>query len=86
MRETFSLEDILKTKIEKLPDLPKVDYEYQAICLEMEEQFGRSKLLWTLPHRVGYTNQLMRYALKECKTRKVDNLHYFIAIIKNKIK
>jgi len=86
MRETFSIEEILKNKFQQVEVAPKVEYEYQDICLQMEEYFGKKKLIWALPHRVGYTNQLMRYALKECTTRKVNNLNYFIAIIKNKIK
>lgn len=84
--ETFSIEAILKKKFEKKEKTPVVEYEYQDICLQMEEFFGKKKLIWALPHRIGYTNHLMRYALKECITRKKNNLNYFIAIIENKIK
>ena len=84
--ETFSIEEILKKKFQSQEKTPKVEYEYQDLCLQLEEYFGKKKLIWALPHRVGYTNQLMRYSLKECQTRNIKNLNYFIAIINNKIK
>lgn len=82
--EVFGLESLLKKRFENVKDLPKVDYEYQAICLELEEYFGKKKLIWSLPYRKGFTNHMMRYALKECQSRGKPFLGYFIKIITNK--
>ena len=82
--ETYGLGGIIKERFSNVKELPKVEHEYQAICLELEEYFGKKKLIWSLPHRKGFTNPLMRYALKECKTRNKPFLNYFITIINNK--
>ena len=65
---------------------PVIEYEYQAICLDCEEYLGKSKRIWAIAHKSGVTNHLMRYALKECITRKKPFVNYFLTIINNKIK
>lgn len=64
---------------------PQIDHEFQAVCLECEEFFGKSDIIWTLPYKKGVTENLIRYALKECKTRDKP-LPYFLKIIHNKKK
>ena len=64
---------------------PVIEYEFQEICLECEAYFGKSNRIWSIPHRVGVTNPLMRHALKECKTRNKPFLNYFIKIITNHV-
>lgn len=82
--EVFSLESILKARFANVNNLPKVEHEFQDICLQCEEYFGKKKVIWTLPYRKGFTNNMMRDALKECKTRNKPFLGYFIKIILNK--
>jgi hypothetical protein len=82
--EVFSLESILKAKFANVQDQPKVEHEFQDICLQLEEYFGKKKVIWSLPYRKGFTNNTMRDALKECKTRNKPFLAYFIKIILNK--
>ncbi len=84
--ETFNIGELLTKKFASIETLPKVEHEFQEICLELEEYFGKKKIIWSLPYRKGYTNHLMRYALKECKTRDKPFINYFIVIINNKIK
>ena len=60
----------------------KIDYSYQELGIEIEDYF-KTKRGWALFHKVGHTEALMRYALKECKTRGISNINYFITIINN---
>lgn len=83
--ETFNIGELLTKKFASIETLPKVEHEFQEICLELEEYFGKKKIIWSLPYRKGYTNHLMRYALKETRIRGIKNLGYFIKIINNKI-
>jgi len=73
---------------------PKIDYEYQALGLEMQEFFPRFvkntkgedvdqwKRIWTLFWKVGYTERKIRYAFKECVTRGKPSVSYLEAIIR----
>ena len=65
--------------------VPEIKWEYQSICLDCEKFFGKDKKIWIQPHRVGVTENLMRYSLKECITRKKPFINYFISIINNQI-
>lgn len=65
---------------------PKIEYEFQAVCLECEDFFGKNPLIWMQPHRKGVTENMMRYALKECITRDKKIVGYFVKILSNKIK
>ncbi len=83
----MNIEDILKAKYSNLkPSEQKIDYSFQELGIEIETYFGKSKRIWAMFHKVGYTESLMRYALKECQNRGVTNLNYFEAIIRNKLK
>ena len=66
--------------------VPKVEYEYQALGVECEEYFGKDERIWMQFSRKGVTENLIRYALKECKTRNKPFVPYFLKIINNKIK
>ena len=63
-----------------------ISFEFQEICLQLEEYFGKEKIIWILPHQVGVTNNLLRYALKECKQRDKPFIKYFLKIITNQLK
>lgn len=67
-------------------DAPKIEWEFQAVCLECEEFFGKNAVIWTLPWKKGVTENLLRYALKECKTRQKPFVRYFLKIVNNKLK
>lgn len=81
--ETFNIQDILKKKLEK--PKKKIDFEFQDVCLQCEEFFGKNKLIWTQPYRKGVDENLLRYALKECMTRKKPFIGYFLKIVNNKL-
>lgn len=66
--------------------VPKVEYEFQDICLQYQEYFGNNTTIWTLPYKKGCTESLMRYALKESKQRDKPFLNYAIKIINNQLK
>lgn len=66
--------------------VPKINHEFQALGIECEEYFGKSPRIWQQFYRVGVTENLIRYALKECKTRNKPFVGYFIKIISNQIK
>lgn len=82
--ETFNIKEIILKRLEEKPK-HKIEYSYQELGIELEEYF-KSKRVWGMFHKVGYTEPLMRYAFKECKTRNINNVNYFEAIIKNKLK
>lgn len=84
--EKFNIADILQKRAVK--PLKKVDYEYQALGLEMQEWFPKKdwKVVWAIFHRKGFTERLIRDAFLECKKRNVKGIGYLITIINNKIK
>lgn len=83
----MTIEEILKTKYSNFQHSErKIEYSYQSLGLELEEYFGKSSRIWAMFTKVGYTEHLMRFSLKECMTRGVKNLNYFEAIIRNKLK
>lgn len=63
----------------------KIDHSFQELGIELEEYFGKSSRIWAMFYKKGYTEHLMRYAMKECKQREIKNLNYFEKIIKNKL-
>lgn len=83
----MTIEEILKAKYSNFqPSERKIEHSYQSLGLELEEYFGKSSRIWAMFTKVGYTEHLMRFAMKECVTRGVKNLNYFEAIIRNKLK
>ena len=64
---------------------PKIEYEHQVICLDLEECFGKehSKLIWSLPWRKNVTENILRDSFKICKQQGKD-IKYFLGIIRNK--
>lgn len=63
----------------------RIDYEFQSICLECEEYFGKNNVIWTLPYKSKCTENIIRDSLKICKLKNKD-FKYFLGIIRNKIK
>lgn len=58
----------------------KHKYEFQEICEELEPIYG--KLIWTLPHKIGFTEYKIRKAHEIAKSRGIDKINYLIGIIK----
>lgn len=64
---------------------PKIDYEFQALGLEMQEFFLEKEWprIWMLFCNKGVTEQKVRHAFKECVRRDKKSVSYLVAIIKN---
>lgn len=59
---------------------PKVDYEFQALGLELEPIYG--KLVWTLFHKKNVTEDVVRRAHEIAKKRNIQKYAYLLGIIK----
>lgn len=82
----MNIEEILKAKYSNFtPSEKRIEYSYQELGIEIENYFGKSSRIWAMFHKKGYTEHLMRFALKECTNRSIKNLNYFEAIIRNKL-
>jgi len=79
----MQISQILKERYSK-PVEHKIEYSYQDLGIQLEEYFN-NKRVWTMFHKVGYTEHLMRYAWKECARRNIKAINYFETIIRNKI-
>lgn len=66
----------------KLPKVvnPKIEYEFQEICLELEKTYG--KLVWTLPFKKGFTEYKIRKAAEIAQKKKNTSFGYLVGIIK----
>lgn len=64
---------------------PKIKFEFQEVCLEIEKEFGKENKgrIWSLPYQIGITEDKMRRALKEFKSRRFN---YFVWILTKVIK
>lgn len=85
--ETFGISHSL---FEHLPiiskkEAPKVEWEFQQVCIECEEYFGKNPLIWTLPYKKNCTENIIRDSLKICKNAGKD-FKYMLGIIRNKTK
>ena len=58
----------------------KHKFEYQELCEELEPIYG--KLVWTLPHKIGFTEYKIRKAHEIAQNRKILKINYLIGIIK----
>lgn len=65
---------------EKFTVKPKVEYEFQAVCLDLEKFYG--KQVWTLPYKVGFTERKIVKAHEICVRRGKISLGYLIGVIK----
>ena len=79
----MQIADILKERYSK-PLEHKIEYSFQELGIELESYF-KNKRIWSMFHKVGYSENVMRYALKECQRRQIANVNYFEKIIKNKL-
>jgi len=59
----------------------KIDFEFQELGLELEPFYG--KVIWSLFHKVGMTEQKIRDAHKIAEKRGVTKFPYLLGIIKN---
>lgn len=59
---------------------PKYKYEYTELCSELEPVYG--KVIWTLPHRAGFTEYKIRKAHEIAKKRGITKIGYLVGIIK----
>lgn len=59
----------------------KHEYEFQEVCSDLEKDFG--KLVWTLPHKIGFTPHKIKKAGAIARKRGVLKFPYLVGIIKN---
>lgn len=80
----LSINEDNTTKTIPLFELPKSKskhkFEFQEICEELEHIYG--KLVWTLPHKVGFTEYKIRKAHQIATQKKITKINYLIGIIK----
>lgn len=60
---------------------PKVDFEFQAIGLELQPYYG--KKIWSLFYKPGMTEDKVRRAHEIAKKRGVMKYGYLIGVLKN---
>ncbi len=58
----------------------KHKFEFQELCEELEPIYG--KRIWTLPHKIGFTEYKIRKAHEIALQRGIKNIQYLIGIIK----
>lgn len=58
----------------------KHKFEYQEVCEELEPTYG--KLIWTLPHKVGFTEYKIREAHKVCIKRNILTFKYLYGVLR----
>jgi len=59
----------------------KHKHEYQAICSDLEKDFG--KRVWTLPHMLGVTDAKLKRAAVIARDKGILKFAYLLAIIHN---
>lgn len=62
----------------------RFSYEFQQLCTEMIEMFGKdqSNRIWALPYKTWFTEHKARRALDIAQERKILTLNYVIGIIR----
>jgi len=62
---------------------PKIDHQFQELCLDMIAYFGEKQkgLIWSLPYK--HNLEKLREAFRRCKASKVRSVRYLLGIIKN---
>lgn len=75
--------DLLPKEIPKIKD-DKVQFEFQALCLELQEYFGKQNKsrIWSLPYQVWFNETKAWRALDITKKAGVKNINYFIGVLK----
>lgn len=58
----------------------KHKHEFQELCEELEPIYG--KLVWTLPHKIGFTEYKIRKAHQIAQDRNILEFKYLVGIIK----
>lgn len=64
----------------KLKEEKKIDFEFQALGLEMKEYFKEN--FWHLFHHKDYSVHKIREAFGICKKRKIYKLNYLVGILR----
>lgn len=72
--------DIPSNYLERFNFDKKIDYEFQALGLELQPFYG--KAIWSLFYKKGFTEEKIRKAHDIAKSRGVIKLNYLIGIIK----
>jgi hypothetical protein len=62
------------------PVKSKFDYEFQELCTELQPIYG--KMIWSLPHRAGFTEYRIREAHRIASERGIQKIGYLIGILK----
>jgi len=70
----------LMSKYEIGREKTKHQEEYQEVCSDLQEDFG--KLVWTLPYKKGVTEYKIKEAGKIARERGVLKFNYLVGIIK----
>jgi len=70
----------LMSKYEIGREKTKHQEEYQEVCSDLQEDFG--KLVWTLPYKKGVTEFKIKEAGKIARARGVLKFTYLVGIIK----
>lgn len=78
-----SLFSHIKDRIKNQNKGPKIEFEFQELCLEMEKIYG--KLVWTLPYKRGFTEKRIRKAHEICKNKGKEGFPYLMGVL-NKLK
>lgn len=76
MQNLFANIDLSTYKVKET----KHKHEFQEVCEELEPIYG--KLIWTLPHKVGFTEFKIREAHRIAKERGVTKFAYLYGIMK----
>lgn len=79
-RPLFNLKELKKRQeiFDKKVGRKKVEYEFQEICLEMNEWFGQK--CWFIFYR--HDLQSIKEAFEICKSKDIKKVNYLIGIIK----
>lgn len=75
--------DLLPKEIPK-SGKEKVDFEFQALCLELQEYFDKENKsrIWSLPYQSWFNETKAWRALDITKKAGVNNINYFIGVLK----
>lgn len=80
MKSLFELADCKRFERRIEEKRPKVDYEFQALGILLEPIYG--KVIWSLFHRKGVTEEKVRRAHEIAKRRGIEKYAYLWGIIK----
>lgn len=85
------LSEILKKREElfnKKRKIPKVEYEFQDLALQMVEEFGEryKNQIWPLFHKQQFTIIMIRDSFIAYRKQPVNSFRYYMGILNKKKK